>query len=78
MPVALAVLVASGACGCSGRAWDAQRPTDPWVALLAVGTLLGLAVAHHQDAALLRFTGVVGALAVFYARGYVRCEREVG
>jgi len=79
VPVALAVVVASGATrlvlvGARAR----LAPVDPWLVLLAVGTVLGLAVAHHQDAALLRFTGVVGALATFYAvRGYVTTAREV-
>ena len=79
VPVALAVVVASGAIRLiRGGAWSRLAPVDPWIALLAVGTLFGLAIAHHQDAALLRFTGIVGALAVFYAvRGYVTSEREV-
>jgi Flp pilus assembly protein TadD len=79
VPLALALVVASGALRLLRRAtWARATPVDPWIALLGVGTLGGLAVAHHQDAALLRFTGVVGALATFYAvRGYVQTEREV-
>ena len=79
IPVALAVVVASGATRLLlGGAWRRAAPVDPWIALLVVGTLLGLAVAHLQEAALLRFTGVAGALAVFcVVRGYVTGEREI-
>src|SRR5688500_13377408 len=79
VPVALAIVVASGA---TRLLWRGARPwitpVDPWLALLAVGTGLGLAAANPQDAALRRFTGVVGALAAFYwVRSYVMSEREV-
>jgi tetratricopeptide (TPR) repeat protein len=79
VPVALAVLVASGGVRLLRRGiWARATPVEPWIALLAVGTLGGLAVSHNHDAALLRLTGLVGALAVFYAvRGYITTEREV-
>ena len=79
VPVALALLVASGGVRLLRRGiWARATPVEPWIALLAVGTLGGLAVSHNYDAALLRLTGLVGALAVFYAvRGYITSEREV-
>ena len=79
VPVALALLIASGGVRLlRGGVWSRLAPVDPWLALLAVGTVGGLAVAHHQDAALLRFTGVVGALATFYAvRGAISSQREI-
>ena len=79
VPVALAIVTASGATRLLRRsALSRLAPVDPWLTLLAIGTVVGLAVAHHQDAALVRFTGVVGALAVFCCvRGYITSEREV-
>lgn len=66
VPAALAVLAASaGVRAIQGRLLPGVAPADPWLLLLGVGTLLGLAVAHHPDAAMLRFTGVVGALALY-------------
>jgi tetratricopeptide (TPR) repeat protein/O-antigen ligase len=79
VPVALAVLVASGVVRALRRTmWSRIAPVDPWLALFAVGTLVGLTVAHHQDAALLRVTGIVGALALFYlVRGFIGDERGI-
>lgn len=79
VPVALAIVVASGAIRLVRHgARPPLAPVDPWLILFALGTALGLAVAHHQDAALLRFTGVVGALAAFsWVRGYAVGEREL-
>src|SRR5215216_170752 len=76
---ALALVALSGIVRLARRGWLAQAaPVDPWIGLLALGTAVGLVVAHSADAALLRFTGVVGALAAFYAvRGYIRSENEV-
>ena len=68
VPLALALIVASGATRLlKGGAWARLAPVDPWLVMLAIGTVLGLAVAHNQDAAMLRFAGIVGALVVLYA-----------
>ena len=79
VPVALALAIASGAVRLIlGGARSRATPADPWIVLLALGTVGGLVVAHHQEAALLRFTGAVGSLTLFYAvRGYVHGEREI-
>jgi tetratricopeptide (TPR) repeat protein len=76
--VGLAVVVVIGVARLVRRdVWAGVGVTDPWVGLLGVGTVIGLGVAHQPDAAMLRFTGVVGALATLYAaRGYIRGERE--
>ena len=58
--------------------WSRLTLADPWLALLAVGTAGGVLVAHHQDAALLRFTGVVGAFSLFAVlRSLLVSEREI-
>ncbi|MFN8632586.1 MAG: tetratricopeptide repeat protein [Chloroflexota bacterium] len=79
VPAAFAIPIVSGGLRLTyGRLRVRAVPVDAFVVLLSLGTLLGLAVAHQQDAAMLRFTGVVGALATFYAlRGYIQTEREV-
>lgn len=78
-PVALALVAASGGLQLlRGHLAARLAPVDPWLALLGVGTLLGLVVAHNQDAAMIRFTGVVAAVATFYAaRGYAQTEGAV-
>ncbi|MGE3909998.1 MAG: hypothetical protein AB7K36_11625, partial [Chloroflexota bacterium] len=53
-------------------------PVDAWLGLLAAGTLIGLAVAHQPEAAMLRFTGVVAALGTYaIVRGFIRTERDI-
>jgi hypothetical protein len=76
---ALALVTASGVLRVlRGDILSRVAPVDPWLMLLTAGTILGLVVAHHQDAAMLRFTGVVGAVAVFFAaRGSATSERAV-
>jgi tetratricopeptide (TPR) repeat protein/O-antigen ligase len=77
--VALGLLIVSAAAWLlGGRLGASVSPVDPWLVLLAVGTVVGLAVAHHPDAAMLRFCGAAAALGLFYAaRGYLRGEREI-
>ena len=79
VPVALALVAASGTLQLlRGHLASRLSPVDPWLALLGVGTLIGLAVAHSGEAAMLRFTGVVAAFATFYAaRSYAQSERQV-
>jgi Flp pilus assembly protein TadD/O-antigen ligase len=79
VPAALAVLIVSGGTRLVRTdLWSRLCPVDPWVLLLAVGTGIGFVVAHLTDAAMLRLTGVVGALALFFAvRGYLAGEREI-
>ncbi len=76
---ALAVLLVSGGVRLAHAGnWSSVAPTDMWLLLLALGTAGGLLVAHNSDAALLRATGAVGAVALFLAlRGYIQTEREV-
>jgi tetratricopeptide (TPR) repeat protein len=79
VPIALALVAASGGLKLlRGNLVARLTPVDPWLALLGVGTLLGLLVAHNQDAAMLRFTGVVAAVATFYAaRAFAQTEQDV-
>ena len=61
VPLALAFVVASGAVRLPRRAtWSRATPVDPWIALLGIGTLGGLAVAHNQDAALQLAAALLG------------------
>ena len=51
-------------------------PLDAGFVLFTVGALLGLGVAHNRDAALLRFTGLLAGIALFYlALDRLRGER---
>lgn len=79
VPVAFALVAASGGLQLlRGHLPARLTPVDPWIAFLGVGSVIGLAVAHNVDAAMLRFTGVVAAIATFYAaRGFVQSERQV-
>ncbi|MCC7366874.1 MAG: tetratricopeptide repeat protein [Chloroflexi bacterium] len=62
-----------------GGVFARLAPVDPWLLLLALGTGVGFVVAHEPGAAMLRLTGVVGALATFYAvRGYAQDQRHLG
>lgn len=78
LPALIVVVVSTVLRLSRPAAWARATMVDPWVGLLAVGTAIGLVVAHQQEAALLRFTGVVAALTLFYAvRGCVGSERSV-
>src|SRR5215208_1012725 len=63
VPVALAVLVASAGVRLARGRLSLTAPIDAWLLLFGLGTCIGLAVSHHQGAAWLRFSGIVGAMA---------------
>jgi tetratricopeptide (TPR) repeat protein len=78
VPVALAVLAVSAAVRLARGRLSLTTPVDAWMLLFGVGTCIGLAVAHHQGAAWLRFTGIVGAVATLYAiRAWTHTERDL-
>ncbi|MCC6176817.1 MAG: tetratricopeptide repeat protein [Chloroflexi bacterium] len=67
VPVALAVLAACAVVQVVRGHLAQAGPLDAWMGLFALGTLGGLAIAHNADAATLRFTGIAGAVATFFA-----------
>ena len=79
VPVALGVLALHAARLLARRAAGVgATPLDAGYALLVVGSLVGFVVAHHRDAAQLRLTGVVAAVALFYVMtGALTSERAI-
>ncbi|MDP8921794.1 MAG: O-antigen ligase family protein, partial [Chloroflexota bacterium] len=79
VPVALGVLALHAARLLARRlAGVGATPLDAGFALLAVGSLVGFVVAHHREAAQLRLTGIVAAVALFYVVvGSLSHERAV-
>ena len=77
--VALAVLAASAGVRPARGRLSLTAPIDAWLLLFGLGTCIGLAVSHHQGAAWLRFSGIVGAMATLYAiRAWAQNERQLG
>ncbi len=79
VPVALGALTLSlGARLARGQRLASATPLDAGFSLFLLGALLGLGVAENLEAALLRFTGMLAATALFYlSLDWLRSERAL-